>query len=187
MAKDELTKIQRVILEAAARSANLAAWPLPKRLKLSAGSAGLVLKALLAKGLLKQQQAMGTDPIWKEEGGKHVTLVITKAGFAACGIVAGEQASKGSVPANKGVVAGVTNDHPHTPRAGSKLAMLVALLGREEGATVEEMAEATGWKEHSVRGVLSATLQRRFGLVIVSAKVEGARVYKAHGSSPGAS
>lgn len=41
------------------------------------------------------------------------------------------------------------------PRTGSKLAMLVALLGREEGATVEEMAAAPGWP---VSGVLSGAL-----------------------------
>ena len=39
MPKNELTKIQRAMLEAAGRSANLIAWPMPKRLKLNPGSA----------------------------------------------------------------------------------------------------------------------------------------------------
>ena len=37
-------------------------------------------------------------------------------------------------------------------RAGTKLAMLVGLLGRGGGATIAEMADATGWQSHSVRG-----------------------------------
>lgn len=39
-------------------------------------------------------------------------------------------------------------------------------------------SQATAWKEHSVRGVMSGAPQKRFGLVIVSEKVEGrGRVY----------
>ncbi len=74
----------------------------------------------------------------------------------------------------------VSQDDPPRPRAGSKLAILVELLARKEGATAEEMVEATGWQAHSVRGVLSATLQKRFGFEIGSERVEvGQTVYKA--------
>ena len=78
MAKNELTKIQCVILGSAGRSANLIAWPLPKRLKLSPGSAGVVVRTLMQKGFLERRPALGADPVWKEECGKGVTLVITR-------------------------------------------------------------------------------------------------------------
>ena len=72
----------------------------------------------------------------------------------------------------------VSHDEPRRPRAGTKLAVLVGLLEREGGATIEEMAAATGWKTHSVRGVMSATLAREFGLEITSEKEVGrGRVY----------
>lgn len=65
------------------------------------------------------------------------------------------------------------------PKAGSKLAMLVALLSREQGATIEEMVAATGWQPHTVRGVMSGALARKFGLQIGSERVEGrGRVYR---------
>ena len=68
---------------------------------------------------------------------------------------------------------------PRTPRAGSKLAIMVELLARTEGATVAEMAAATRWQAHSVRTVLSGTLTRKFGLMIESEKVDGrGRVYR---------
>jgi hypothetical protein len=58
------------------------------------------------------------------------------------------------------------------------LAMLVELLEREGGATIGELSEAVGWKAHSVRGVLSGTLTKRFGVRIVSQRGEGLRVYR---------
>jgi hypothetical protein len=54
----------------------------------------------------------------------------------------------------------------------------MALLEREGAATVNKMGNATAWKQHSVRGVLSGTLQKRFGLAIVSTKSERGRVYR---------
>ena len=69
------------------------------------------------------------------------------------------------------------------PRAGTKLAILVEMLEREEGATIEEMADATGWQGHSVIGVLSGTLTKKFGLQIMSEKVGGrGRTYRARGA-----
>jgi len=62
----------------------------------------------------------------------------------------------------------------------TKITTLIAMLRREGGATIEEMAEATAWKVHSVRGALSGILKKRLGLDISSEKVEGrGRVYRA--------
>ncbi len=59
------------------------------------------------------------------------------------------------------------------------MAMLVALLGRAEGATVAEMAASTGWQAHTARGVMSGALVKKFGLRVESEKVEGrGRVYR---------
>src|SRR5271155_6141308 len=40
----------------------------------------------------------------------------------------------------------------------SKQDAVVAMLQRPEGATVDEVASATGWQRHTVRGVFSGTL-----------------------------
>ena len=42
-----------------------------------------------------------------------------------------------------------------TPRPGSKIGKVVALLKRDEGATLEEMVKATGWQPHSARAALT--------------------------------
>jgi len=55
------------------------------------------------------------------------------------------------------------------------------MLRRSEGATVEEVASATGWQRHTVRGVFSGTLKKKLGLTIASAKEERGRVYRING------
>jgi len=60
----------------------------------------------------------------------------------------------------------------------SKQDDVIALLRRPEGATVDEVAHATGWQRHTVRGVFSGTLKKKLGLTIASAKEERGRVYR---------
>jgi hypothetical protein len=181
----QLTGHQRAVLTMAAYSTNLLAWPLPKRLKLSKGSTTIVVKGLLRKGLVEERPALGNDPIWREtEDGKALTLVVTKAGLAAVGMTpANAPSEKAADAVERGPTAPVSENQRPMPRAGSKLATLVALLGRKEGATVEEMVPATGWQAHTVRGVMSGALAKKFGLQIGSEKVEGrGRVYRAMSS-----
>jgi hypothetical protein len=65
-----------------------------------------------------------------------------------------------------------------TPRAESKGAKILALIGRPKGATLAEIQKATDWQAHSVRGFLSTAAKKR-GLKIESTKTEaGDRVYQ---------
>lgn len=59
----------------------------------------------------------------------------------------------------------------------SKLDTLVALLRQPAGATVEELAAATAWQKHSVRGALAGTLKKK-GHIISSEVVDGLRRYR---------
>jgi hypothetical protein len=60
----------------------------------------------------------------------------------------------------------------------SKQDEVIAMLRRSEGATVDEVASATGWQRHTVRGVFSGTFKKKLGLTITSAKEERGRVYR---------
>ena len=60
----------------------------------------------------------------------------------------------------------------------SKQDAVIAMLRRREGATVDEVASATGWQRHTVRGVFSGTLKKKLGLRLASAKEERGRVYR---------
>jgi Protein of unknown function (DUF3489) len=52
------------------------------------------------------------------------------------------------------------------PRAGTKQAKMIEMLKRPEGATVEQIAEATGWQRHTIRGAISGALKKKLGLTV---------------------
>jgi Protein of unknown function (DUF3489) len=47
---------------------------------------------------------------------------------------------------------------------------MIELLKRPEGAAVEEIAKATGWQHHTIRGAISGALKKRLGLDIEAAR-----------------
>jgi predicted ArsR family transcriptional regulator len=64
-------------------------------------------------------------------------------------------------------------------RDGTKQAQIIIMLRSARGATIDEMAEATGWQGHTVRGALAGALKKRLGLNVTSEKVEDrGRVYR---------
>src|ERR1043166_6015091 len=52
--------------------------------------------------------------------------------------------------------------HPSSSksRPNTKQAQLVELMRRPQGATIDEIATATGWQNHSVRGAISGALKK---------------------------
>ena len=97
----------------------------------------------------------------------------------------GQKAAKGKAKAapKKEAKAGKKAKPAHakeasTPRAESKGAKILALIGRPKGATLAEIMKATDWQAHSIRGFLS-TAAKKHGLKIESTKTEaGDRVYQ---------
>src|SRR6185437_1703117 len=64
------------------------------------------------------------------------------------------------------------------PRAESKGAKILEMIGRAKGATLAEIMKATEWQAHSVRGFIS-TAGKKHDVKIESSKNEaGDRVYK---------
>ena len=57
----------------------------------------------------------------------------------------------------------------------SKQNAVLALLRRQQGASIVEIIEATGWQAHSVRGFMSGALKKRLQIPVVSDK-DGAGV-----------
>ena len=59
----------------------------------------------------------------------------------------------------------------------SKLDTLITLLRQPTGASIQELAAATAWQTHSVRGALAGTLKKK-GHMVSSAVVDGVRRYR---------
>ena len=70
-----------------------------------------------------------------------------------------------------------------TPRTrdNSKQATVIGMLKRPEGATIQQIVEATSWQAHTVRGTFAGAFKKKLGLVLVSDKGEGDRVYRIAG------
>ena len=61
----------------------------------------------------------------------------------------------------------------------TKQERVLTLLSQSEGASIEEMMQATDWQQHSVRGFLAGTVKRKLGFSLTSSKPnDGARRYR---------
>jgi hypothetical protein len=53
------------------------------------------------------------------------------------------------------------------------------MLQRPEGATIQQIMDATGWQAHTVRGTFAGAFKKKLGLNLASEKAEGNdRVYR---------
>lgn len=189
-----LTDTQRVILSAASQRTDRLALPLPKSLK--GGAAHKVINALIGKGLLREVKAnrqLG-DAVWREGGeGQGLTLIITDAGLEAIGIEPRlpRSASQAATHGEDTEATGAIPDTAHGPatpatpaqgrktRKGTKQALIISMLRRPEGASIAEIANASGWLHHTIRGMIAGALRKKLGLDIASTKDdERGRVYR---------
>jgi len=88
-----------------------------------------------------------------------------------------EAATPDAAPADATPLSSSTANPEAAAPAASKTACLLALLAREEGATIAELCTATGWQPHSVRGAIAGALKKK-GHVVLSAKQDGVRCYR---------
>jgi hypothetical protein len=79
----------------------------------------------------------------------------------------------------KATKAARAKDGASVPREFSKKAIVLELLRRKEGATLTEIAKATDWQNHSIRGFISGTIVKRMALTVESTKNDaGERSYR---------
>ncbi len=171
----KLSDTATVILTTAAARDDHRVLPLISMLKAPRTVVQKVLKSLLTEKLVEEIPASRDDEVWEQsEQRGRTTLAITAAGLAALGIEGEISPTKPTKGRTRGKKAGKgTKAAKSSPRArtgGSKQDIVIALLRRGNGASVEEMMAATDWQAHSVRGFMSGALKKRLGLEVVSEK-----------------
>jgi len=75
-------------------------------------------------------------------------------------------------PAAKGKKPAAKTGEADGPRAGSKMAEVIGMLQRKNGATITEIMEAMGWLRHTVRGFMAGSMKKA-GYAVESFKPEG--------------
>ena len=69
-------------------------------------------------------------------------------------------------------------DEPKVARV-TKQERVLTLLSQSEGASIEEMMQATDWQQHSVRGFMAGTVKKKLGFPLTSSKPnDGVRRYR---------
>ena len=184
-----LSNSQLIVLTAACQREDRCVFPVTAKLK--GNAAGNVLKSLLKKDLIKEVRAKRDDTVWRhdEELGR-MTLVATKAAFAALGIDPRDEAEDAGA-AEEAPVSDEAKPNarprspktkgPNAPRAreGTKQAQLITMLSRTKGATINEIAEALEWQPHTVRGAMAGALKKKLGLDVTSEKDDKrGRIYR---------
>src|SRR5664280_565325 len=183
----KLTDTQLVILSAASQRKDRCLVA-PKNLK--GGAAQKVAAKLLAAGLVREIKAKTGMAIWRsdQETGQAYSLKLTAAGLKAIAVDEGDSqpgASAGASPKAKKAanMAAAPSPTPAplspTPRQGTKIAGVIALLQRDQGAKLDELIAATGWLPHTARAELNGLRHRGYDVRLERGEKGRASVYRA--------
>ncbi len=180
-----LTDTQSTLLSAASQRDTGSLLPLPEALRPGGGTAK-ALAALIRNGLAEKRPTDNPAAARRNDndGDEPVGIFITLAGAAAIGIepeqlgpqVVGAVDRSGEV--GTGRVKPAPASAPASAPAGrpSKSAAVLALLSRDDGATLAELIAATGWLPHTTRAALTGI--RRKGHDVTRGKRDGATYYR---------
>jgi len=162
----KLTDTHTLLLAHAAQRESGSLFPLPDAL---AGTTRCIkaVAALLRQGLVAEQDASTANETARHDDDRAIGVFITPAGLAAINISDTEPA---------GATAPVTEvTHTSAPRI-TKVLTLVALLERDEGATLPDLVAATGWLPHTTRAALTGL--RKKGHAIERSRRDGVSCYR---------
>ena len=186
----KLTDTQLLMLSAAAQREDrcIAAPP-----NLKGAASQKIAAKLVAVGLAKEVKAGQRSHVWRRDDatGQAYALKLTAAGLEAIRVeeaeaveAAAEISPTAPDESPKNILdldPGADNVAPPTaiaaPREGSKLATVVSLLRREDGATIDQLAAAMGWLPHTTRAALTGLRKRGFGIDRRKEKGERAGAY----------
>ena len=161
----KLTNIQLKILSRASQHKNGVAFGSEEM-----GTVALkkLSKSLIERRLMREVLTKPDMPIWRKgEDGRAISLVILRAGRELILEHGESSASDKDIFSIKGSEVESNCDLTSTtslaqPRAGSKLALVIAMLSNEAGASLNALAEMAGWLPHTTRATLTRLRKRGF-------------------------
>ncbi len=140
-------------------------WPISRFAEVWNGFAGVVPFADLKPVKKFTDRKTAVNRIWKAVQ----ALTPAVAPQAATAAPKKEKATKEST----------AKDAAPTAREGSKKNIVLEMLKRPDGATLQDLMSATNWQAHSLRGFISGALGKKMGITVESTKTpEGCRSYR---------
>jgi hypothetical protein len=180
----KLTDTQLVMLSAATQRDDRC---LVASANLKGGAVHKVAAKLIAAGLAKEVRAEAGTPVWRrdEQAGQSYSLKLTAAGAKAIAIDDGSAPCEGTEDRGPREQAATTEPVitrlarvPSAPRDGTKLAQVIELLQRGDGATIDDLIAATGWLAHTTRAALTGLRKRGYVVTIDRSDKERGSTYR---------
>lgn len=180
--QSKLTDLQLLILSNASQRDDHAI-ELPPNLK--GGASAKVVKKLTDSELAVEVAANPDMPVWRrDDEGRSFALIITRAAFEALGIEpdadadaipavrsavgdGGKRRSKGARARPRSKSEAPAQKRTHTeaaPPTGTKQALIVTLLQRQQGATIDDLMAVTQWLPHTTRAALTGLRKKGYGI-----------------------
>jgi hypothetical protein len=133
--------------------------------------------------LLEEVTVSREQPHWRfDDDGQLNGLRITRAGLEAIGLEPeGEPERDENTSSPPGLIPSQAAAAPvqgaPAPRDGSKQALVLALLRRGEGASLDELAAVTGWLPHTTRSALTG-LRKKGHALAREKRADGTSIYR---------
>ena len=176
-----LTDTQLVILNAAAQRADHALLPFPQSLTVKGAALDKVIATLRKRNLIEERRSADGAPEWRrDEDNRAYGLFITTAGLLALGIEETDEdrtsVAAAAMPRKRKTATARPTPQATSPAASkqrsaptkSKQDLVIQMLRRQSGVTIDDIIAKTGWQPHSVRGFFSGLVRKKLNLPLVS-------------------
>jgi hypothetical protein len=173
----KLSDAQLIILGAAAQRADGSLLPLPESVAAKgAALSRVMIENLCKRKLAEERRTINGAPEWRRDGDRRpLGLFITNAGLLALGIDDTEKASMprqrktaAAKPRGKARKASPSKSKQRGAASQSKQDVVIQMLRRQSGVTIEDIIAETGWQPHSVRGFFSGLVKKKLKLPLTS-------------------
>ena len=175
----KLSDLHYVLLATAANRATGSLLPTITSVIAERATITRAIRMLIKRGLAKEVEATSANTVWRKESERKLAAVITDAGRAAINVDDGKARDVDTEPASHLDVQMAEAAVPVTEESGSaggsKRSLLVAMLKRDGGATLVELAQATAWLSHTTRAALSGL--RKKGHAVIREQIDGVSRY----------
>lgn len=172
----KLTDTQAILLSTAARRDGGHLLPPPETLETISARLRKAVATLIKRDLAREVDTSDAGAAWREEGERRFGAVITNAGLAAIGIEPEQPSDDDPAPPQPSQPEADIVPPASSAGGQTKAAMVLGLLQRNQGATLDELVTATGWLPHTTRAALTGL--RKKGHAIDRGKRDDATCYR---------